>query len=215
VDRTRVAALGGPVAGLTFLAGVAAGMATATSPYPRPGAPTADVQAYFQGSGRAARLSVAGQLASAAALLPFTVAVTRLAGRAGPGSRGVQTAAGAGGGLAVAALAVSAATSATLTGPRGARADTARRLHRRVFVTGGPVHTAGFGLLTAALGLAGRRTGALPAPLSAAALASGTAGLLSPLCLVAAPAVWLVPAGRFSGLVISGVSGVRMYRAAR
>jgi hypothetical protein len=215
IHRTDAAALGGPLTGLTFLTGVAAGMAAARSPYPRPGASVTEVQTYFRGSRRAARLSVAGQLASCTALLPFTVAVTRLAGRAEPPSGTLQAAAVAGGGVAIASLAASAATSAALTGPPGARAATAVRLHRRVFVTGGPVHAAGFGLLTAVLGLAGRRTGELPAPLTAAALASGTAGLLAPLCLVAAPAVWLVPAGRFSGLVVSAWSGVRLFRDSR
>jgi hypothetical protein len=212
LHTSDVAALGGPLAGLTFLAGVAGGMAKATSPYPRPGSTAAEVQAYFQEDASAARISMAGQLASCAALLSFTVAVTRLAGRASPGSRVLQWAAATGGGVAVAGLATSAATTAALTGPDGARASTAVRLHRRAFVTGGPVHGAGFGLLLAALGLAGRRTGELPTTLTAAAMASATAGLLTPLALVTGPAVWFIPAGRFPGLAVTAVSGVRLFR---
>jgi hypothetical protein len=213
--RTDVAALGGPLAGLTFVAGVAGGLATAAAPYPRPGSTVHQVQAYFQGDARAARISVAGQVASCAALFAFTVSAGRLADRAGARSPGLRTAALAGGALASAALATSAVTSARLTGPAGAGPATALRLHRRAFVTGGPVHGAGFGLLLAALALAGRRTGELPAPLTTAATASAAAGLLSPLCLVAGPAVWFVPAGRFSGLVVSAWSGVRLFRDSR
>jgi hypothetical protein len=35
---------------------------------------------------------------------------------------------------------------------------------------------------------------------------------LSPLGLLADPAMWLIPAGRFSGLVVCGVAGVRLSR---
>jgi len=83
-------------------------------------------------------------------------------------------------------------------------------LHRRAFVAGGPVHGAGFGVLVGALGLAGLRTGALPRPLAITALASAAAGLLSPLYFVMEPAAWFIPAGRFSGLLVSGIAGARL-----
>jgi hypothetical protein len=81
-----------------------------------------------------------------------------------------------------------------------------------MFVLGGPVHTAAFGALVGCLALAGRRSDSLPRPLTTAGLASGTAGALSPLGLVIEPAVWLIPAGRFSGLVVTGIAGARMAR---
>lgn len=80
-------ALAGPLVGLSFVGGVAIALATAKSPYPRPGAPVDQIQTYFQGSATAARISVAGQLISSAALLPFTAAVAEVAGRSGAHSR--------------------------------------------------------------------------------------------------------------------------------
>jgi hypothetical protein len=46
------------------------------------------------------------------------------------------------------------------------------------------------------------------------ALASAVSGLLSPLYLVAEPAAWFIPAGRFTGLVVTTVAGLRMARRA-
>jgi hypothetical protein len=70
----------------------------------------------------------------------------------------------------------------------------------------------GFGLLLCALGIGGARSGRLPRTLTRASLASGVAGLLTPLGLVTEPAVWLIPAGRFSGLIVTGVAGARLAR---
>ncbi len=66
--------------------------------------------------------------------------------------------------MATAALATSAICTAALSGRRGREEAVAARLHRRAFQAGGPVHGAGFGLMCGALGLAGLRTGELPAP---------------------------------------------------
>jgi len=205
-------ALSGPLAGVSFVGGVAGAMALADSPYPRPGSEPAEIHHYFRGSSGAARLSVVGQLISAASLARFTASVARLAARSGRGSRGLQAAALAGGGLAVASLATSALLSAVLTGRRGEQASSAVALHRLMFAAGGPVHGAGFGVLVGSLGLAGLRTGALPRPLALAGLASAVAGLLSPLYFVAKPAAWFIPAGRFSGLLVSGIAGARFGR---
>jgi hypothetical protein len=81
-------------------------------------------------------------------------------------------------------------------------------LHRGVFLAGGPLHTASFGVLAGCLSLAGRRTGRLPGPLTTAGLAAAVAGALSPLSLVIKPAVRLIPASRISGLVVTGAAGV-------
>jgi hypothetical protein len=121
---------------------------------------------------------------------------------------------GASGALAAGSLAASALTSLALAlGPRRSNAAIVA-LHRRVFVLGGPVHTAAFGFLTGCLSLAGRRTAALPRPLTNAGLVSAAAGVLSPLGMVVEPAVWLIPAGRMSGLVICGVAGAHLSRPA-
>jgi hypothetical protein len=206
------AALSGPLAGISFMAGVGGAMARANSPYPRPWATPAEVSAYFTENSSAARLSATGQLISAASLAHFTISLTSLAKRSGEGSRQLQAAAVAGGAVATAALAASALCTAALSGRRGREEAAAARLHSRAFQAGGPVHGAGFGLMCGALGLAGLRTGELPRPVAITALASGAAGLLSPLYFAARPAGWLIPAGRFPGLVATGIAGVRLAR---
>ena len=82
-------------------------------------------------------------------------------------------------------------------------------------MTGGPVHGMGLGVLVGALGLAGLRSGDLPRGLSKIALASSTAGALSPLALVARPGLVLIPLGRLSALAIIGIAGARLARPAR
>lgn len=207
-------ALGGPLAGVSFVAGVAGASSLADSPYPRPGAEPADVRRYFQENPGAARVSVVGQLISAASLARFTASVAKLAARSGGGARWLRAAI-AGGGLAAASLAASAMLSAALTGGPGSRHASAAKLHRLVFAAGGPAHGAGFGVLVGALGLAGLRTGELPRPLAMAGLFSAAVGGLSPLYFVWGPAAWLIPAGRFSGLVVCGVAGARLGRLGR
>ena len=79
-------------------------------------------------------------------------------------------------------------------------------------MAGGPVHGAGFGILVGSLRLAVLRTGALPPPLAIAGLISAAAGVLSPLYFVTERAVWLIPVGRFSGLVVSAIAGAILGR---
>jgi hypothetical protein len=208
-------ALSGLAAGVSFIAGVAGAMALADTPYPRPGADPSQIRTYFSQNAGPARFSAAGQAISAVALARFTASVATLAGRSGRGSRALQAAAVAGGGVAAASLAVASACAAALTGPSGRQDASAAALARRGFIAGGPVHAVGFGVLVGALGLAGRRTGELPRPLAIAGLASATASLLSPLYFVAEPAGWFIPVGRFSGLLVSGIAGVRLASGAR
>jgi hypothetical protein len=117
--------------------------------------------------------------------------------------------------LAAASLATSALCAVALTGSRGEQDASAISLHRLMFAAGGPVHGAGFGVLVGTLGLAGLRTGELPRPLAIAGLVSATAGLLSPLYFVTDRAVWFIPGGRFSGLLVSGIAGTLLARRSR
>ena len=89
----------------------------------------------------------------------------------------------AGGALASVSLAVSATAAAALTAAPGRDEDKASSLHRLLFAVGRPVHGAGLALLLGALGLAGRRTGALPRPLTTASLASAGVDALAPVVL--------------------------------
>jgi hypothetical protein len=202
-------ALSGALMGVSFIGGIGGAMARSKLPYPRPGSTPKEVRRYFTESAGPARLSATGQLVSAAALARFTASAARLAG----GSVALRAAAVAGGGLATASLGIAGLCAAALSG--GAADDEARAvtLHRRAFLAGGPVHGLGFGVLLGAMGLAGRRTGELPSALTTAALAAAVPNILSPLYLVAEPAGWLIPIGRFPGLVIAGVAGGRLARS--
>ncbi len=130
------------------------------------------------------------------------------------GLRSSALAAVAGGGLAAASLATSAVTHTTITLLKDDD-DRAATLARRAFVAGGPVHGVGFGVLTGVLALAGLRAGELPRRVAITGLASAALSVLSPLYFVWEPAGWLIPAGRFSGLLVSGIAGVRLARGAR
>lgn len=209
-------ALSGLLAGLSFIGGIGGANALADSPYPRPGSSPSQVRQYFTQNAGPTRLSAAGQAISAVSLARFTAAVARLAGRAGPGSRTLRTAAIAGGALAAASLAASAACTAALSGPRGRReASDVYALARREFLAGGVLHTPAFGILIGVLGLAGLRTGELPRPVAITALASASTCLLAPLYFVAEPLAWFIPAGRFPGLIVSGIAGVQLARGER
>jgi hypothetical protein len=202
-------ALSGPIAAISFIGGIGAANARADLPYPRPGTDPAQVRRYFTQNPGPTRLSAIGQAISAACLARFTASVARLAGRAGRGSRAVQTAAVTGGAIAAASLAASAACTAALSG-RWGRRDGAAALARRGFLAGGVIHSPAFGILVGTLGLAGLRTGELPRPVAITALASAPASLLAPLYLVAEPMAWFIPAGRFPGLVATGIAGAQL-----
>jgi hypothetical protein len=207
-------ALGGVLTGVSFIGGLATGLSLADAPFPQPGADVKDVQRFFLGSAGPERINVSGQLLSAASLAVFSASVAQLAGRAGPRSRALQVMAIAGGALASVSLAASATAAAALTTGAGRDEDRARSLHRFVFAVGGPVHGAGLALLLGALGLAGRRTGALPRPLTTAALASAGVNALAPVVLAVPKAALVIPAGRFPTFVVLGISGVRLARGA-
>ena len=207
-------AVSGLIVGVSFIGGVAGAMARSEHPYPRPGSTGAEIRRYFTQASRAPRISIAGQVISAASLARFTASVTRLAGRAGPGSRALQAVAVTGGAIAVAGLAASAATAAALTTDSSEDPEHAVHLARRAFLAGGPIHGVGFGLLIGALGLAGLRTRELPRAVALTALASVPANLLGPLYLLAEPAGWFIPAGRFPGLIVAGIAGAQLSRPA-
>jgi hypothetical protein len=187
--------IAGPLTGISFVAGVFAGVKLADVPFPRPGSTPEEIRTYFRTNTTGARISVAGQLLSAASLAAFTAQAARAArGRA-------RLAALAGGGFATTALATAAACAGWLTSKAGDDPDRDVDIHRAMFLAGGPAHGAGFGVLLAALG---RGTDALPERL---ALAIAAPNLLSPLYLAWEPAAWLVPIGRFPGLIAIGVAG--------
>jgi hypothetical protein len=206
-------ALSGPLAGVSFVASLVALNALSQAQYPVPGAESAVIRRYFSEEHGPARLGAAAQLVCAASIGVFTRSAAALAARARPRSLGLRAATMAGGALAAGSLSASAVTTAALTTRQGQDDARADELYRFMFVTGGPVHGVGLGMLVGSLGAAGLRTGALSRRLSRAALASAVAGALSPLALIAKPAVVFIPLGRLSALAVTGVAGVRLARA--
>jgi hypothetical protein len=66
--------------------------------------------------------------------------------------------------------------------------------------------------LLAGVGFVGGVAGELPRPVAITGLASAALSVLSPLYFIWEPAGWLIPAGRFSGLLVGGIAGVRLAR---
>jgi hypothetical protein len=205
-------AITGALAGASFVAGLAGAMRRSAHPYPRPGASGAEIRRYFTQPSRAPWISVAGQLASAACLARYTTSVAGLASRSPRRRRLLQATALAGGAVASATLAFSAASAARLAGRPGGDPDRDVVIARRAFLAGGPIHGVGLGALVGALGLAGLRTGELSPTLAWAAIGDAPLNVLGMLYLVAEPAGWFIPAGRFPGLIIAGISGVTLSR---
>ena len=208
----RQSALGGPLAAATFVAGVAGAQVLSDAPYPRPGSSPDQIKRYFSDNAGPARVSITGQLISAASLGTFAAAVVRLARDSRSGTRTLQAAAEVGGALSVATLTASALYSLALTRGAATNPKTATRFHQRAFLAGGPLHGPAIGLLVGSMGLAGLSTGKLPRWLCVAALGTAAAGLLAPLALQVEQAVWLIPASRFPGLLLSAIAGVLLRR---
>jgi hypothetical protein len=198
--------LSGSLVGLSFIGGVGGAIALAEVPLPRPGSDPGQVRQYFTQNANAARLSAAGQGISGTALARFTASVARLTRRADPGSQACQA--------TPASVATPAACWAAPAGPTGRQDSTAAILARQAFIAGGVVHLIRFGALVGPLGLAGRRPGQLPRRLAITGMTAASVSLLSPLYLAAEPAGWLMPVGRFSGLIVRGAPGVRLARGA-
>jgi hypothetical protein len=203
-------ALSGLISGLAFISGVGAGVASSNAPYPLPGSDADKIRRYFRDNASSARLSAAGQLISAATLAQFATSVVRLARRADPASRALPAAAVLGGTAAVASLTASGLYAAALTTARSDSDAAAVAMHRRAFLAGGVAHGVGFSALVGVIGLAGPRTGDVPPAVAKLAIGSAFAGLLTPLYLVAESMAWLIPASRFTGLIVTGLTAVRL-----
>jgi hypothetical protein len=83
----------------------------------------------------------------------------------------------------------------------------ARALHLLAFVTGGPGYVVPFGLLVAGLAVTGGLSRKLPRWVMRSGLFVAVVAELSSLSLVFAPAVYLLPIARFTGLVWLVVAG--------
>lgn len=204
-------ALTGPVSGVSFVVGVVAAARLAPHRIPRTGAPAEEVRAYYRDSSTAVRVSVTGQIVSIVAQGMFTGVVARLAARS-PGSRLLRAVAIVSGAAAASALSASASTHAALarSQPEDDAGLTAKA--SRVFVLGGPVHGVAYGVFIAALTVAARRAGLIGRAAAVTGAVSAVAGVASPLYFRWEAAGWLIPIGRFTGYLLAGLTGARLFR---
>ena len=208
--RRDVTALTGPLSGLAFVTAILGAMRLAKDPFPRPGAPAADVRRYYRDSAGAVRFSAAGQAVSILCLARFARSAARLAAQSPRSPRALQAGLLVSGGVAVASLTASAATHASLTLLRERGDEEIARTARRVFVAGGPVHGVAYGAFIGLLTTAARDVGLLGRPGTATGWVSTAAGVASPAYFRWENAGWLIPIGRFSGYVLSGLVGARL-----
>ncbi|MGP4022526.1 hypothetical protein [Actinomadura sp. 3N407] len=202
--------LGGPVAGLMFTTAIAGAGRLAGDPFPAPGSSPEVIRTYYSGSARAARFNAICQTLSLLAQARYVAAMVRVASRHPTHPRLLGGTVLVAGGAAVAALATSATTQASLTVPKERTDTEVLATTRRVFVTGGPVHGVANGVLTAATVVAARQKGLLGRTGEGLGLLSAVANLITPAYFRWEPAGWLIPIGRFSSYLVSGVIGVRL-----
>lgn len=213
-DASKVArdvgGLGGPLAGLLFTTAIAGAGRLAKDPFPAPGSSAEIIRTYYRGSALAARFNVACQALSVLAQTRYVVAMAHVASRHPTHPRLLTGTVLLSGGVAVALLAASATIQASLTAPEDRTDAEVLATTRRVFVTGGPVHGVANGILTAATAAAARDTGLLGKTGARLGLLSAVANLITPAYFRWEPTGWLIPIGRFSSYLLSGVIGVRL-----
>lgn len=175
-----------------------------------PGSSAEVTRTYYRGSARAVRFNVACQALSLAAHARYVVAMARLASQHRTHPHALRRVVLVAGSATVVALAASAATQAGLTAPKEQTDSELMATTRRVFVLGGPIHGVANGVLTAATAAAARDTGLLGKSGVAVGLASAVANLSTPAYFRWEPAGWLIPIGRFSSYLLSGVIGIRL-----
>jgi hypothetical protein len=205
-----VGGLGGAAAGLLFTTAIAGAGRLAKDPFPGPGSSPEVTRTYYRGSAGAVRFNVACQALSALAHARYVVAMARLASRHPTHPLVLTGVVMVAGGATVAALAASATIQAGLTVPKDRSDAEVLATTRRVFVFGGPVAGVANGILTAATAVAARDSGLLGRTGVVVGQLSTVANLITPAYFRWEPAGWLIPIGRFSGYILSGVIGVRL-----
>lgn len=202
--------IGGPLAGLLFTTAIAGAGRLAKDPFPAPGSSAEVIRTYYSGSARAARFNVGLQALSILAQARYVAAMVKVASQHPSHPRPLAGTVLLSGGASVALLAASATIQGSLTAPKERTDAELLATTQRVFVSGGPVHGLANSVFTAATAVAARdtgllgRTGARLSPLSA------VANLLTPAYFRWEPAGWLIPIGRFSSYILSGVVGTRL-----
>ena len=184
-----------------FVASVAAPVAISGAAYPSPFGPGEELTGYLSAHGDALRLAALLQFAASVPLAVLTASmVARLHAldvrAAGP------TIALVGGVLASAATAVSACGQWLLSRTSStAPPELLRALHDLGFIAGGPWHVVALGLLLAGVAVSAAFSRLLPRPVWVAGVALAGACELATLAFATTSAAYLLPLGRFGGLI--------------
>jgi len=126
-------------------------------------------------------------------------------------TRGAATVALAAGTLAAAATVFSALVTWVISRPEvREQATLVGALHDLSFVSGGVAFAVFLGVMIAPMAAAGRGTGVLTRPVGLLGLALGGLAMVSSLGLVWSPFFYLLPIGRFGGLIWLTYVGFRL-----
>lgn len=176
--------------------------------FPSPYAHAATIQHYFLSHPEAVR---AGGILTFASSVPLAIyaatasARLRQLGVTAPGA----TIALVGGALSAGALSLAGLLQWTLAqAPVRTDQSLVRALQDLTFLTGGVMHVVFLGLLVAGIAVPGWLVGLLPRPVAFSGLAIAAIAELSTLCLVWQPMSFLLPLGRFPGLLWLLAAGI-------
>lgn len=201
------------VSAALFVAGLVVPAALSGEAYPAPGGGIDALQSYVSSHSDALRLGSLFHLASSIPLAVFTAAAVARLHALGVRAAGPLIAL-AGGVLASAALALSASARWALAESGSASSTPVIRVVNDVsYVTGGPWHVMALGLLIAGVAVASAFHRLLPRALWVPGVALAVICELAVLALISDAAAYLLPVGRFGGLVWLIAAGAMLPRS--
>lgn len=201
------------ISAVLLVAGLVVPFMLSGQPYPSPAARDVLVRSYVDAHPDAIRVASLFLFASSIPLAVFTAATVARLHALGVRAAG-PTIALVGGLLASTALAVSACAQWALA-RMGDDADLAlvRAVHDLAFISGGPWHVVALGLLLAGVAVSAAFSRLLPPAVWGAGVLLAVICELATLAFVSSAAAYLLPLGRFGGLIWLIVAGVVLPRA--
>jgi hypothetical protein len=196
-----------------FLVGLIGSSAIGSAVYPSPYDDASKIQSYFADNHDAVVLMGVTQVAAALALVVFAAGIAALVRdrtRLGSGPAGVVQAAGT---LSAAFLMLSglsgwiAVRDEVLAQPAVVRA-----VHDFAFMTGGVAQVTTFGLFVGTASAAALKAGLLPRWICWLGAVCAAASLASVVAVASEPGAFLLPVGRFSGLIWVVAAGIALIR---
>lgn len=209
VPRRDPAALTGLLFGAVTIGSIIVTDLLISGTRPRPSAPDAVLQRFVLDNAGILRLQAVTGVVAALLLAAFAAALAAMARRAEHRPTGLPEAVIVGGMLAAAFGAISSLLLGTLSAEQITDSPvTVSALRQLNFLTGGAGHVVWLGMLVGAASLAGHRTRVLPRWLTGAGFVSAALSTLSVASLAADPFLLFIPLGRFSAVLMLGVTSV-------